>query len=187
MSKNHFRFLVIFKNQENRKKFQKWSRSMNLVKMTPNAYVCPSQRHLDVWIFSTFWKSFSPFWNSFLWNDQIAPATKIHLEAEFANFNSNVTLTELCLLRIGDKLWIPSCATKLHRTIHFCDTILSTLLLCFTLHYYSILLLTSILYNNINKTNSISQTISVWRMIMQNAQHAEPTIMAFPLVMIMEG
>ena len=48
MSKNHFLFLVIFKNHENRKQFQMWLRSSNLAKMTPNAHVRPTQGHLDV-------------------------------------------------------------------------------------------------------------------------------------------
>ena len=48
--------MVIFKNHESRKNFQKWSRLMNLVKMTLNGRVHPIHGHLDVWIFEHFGK-----------------------------------------------------------------------------------------------------------------------------------
>lgn len=58
--------------------------------------------------------------------------TKIHLRLKlllrgffFANFDPNLSLVELLLLRIWNKLWTPSCIAKLHKSVlvdHYCST-----------------------------------------------------------------
>ena len=125
---------------------------------------------------------------------KLTPPINSYLEAEFANFNPNQTPRGLFLLRIGDKLWTPSCANKFHRTNHFCDTKCTTQCTHYSLTnplFYTLLLLyyatTPILYNNTSKTNVICQKFIQCKMhkmiktlcIIEHAQHAEMCIIFF--------
>jgi len=99
---------------------------------------------------------------------------KLLFRGRICQFLPKPNPTRVVLLIIGDKIWKTSCTSKIYRIVHFYDTqctSLSTTLLLYTttlfyfttplFYYYYVLLLTLILYNKINKTNAICQTISV--------------------------